>query len=168
MCTCRPSSRTFGYADRAANQQRASSMLTPNLFSDLPVEIFSWVCASTSGLMRTAAAATTCCAWASRCSVCSSSSDSTLKREMPTLSAPVISSTLLPTPENTIRPGGMPACRLRCSSPADTMSAPTPASAISCRMARFGLALTAKQIPASRPASACRSAWMRCRIALAE
>ena len=57
ICTCRPSSRTLLIAAASANQRRASSMATPNLFSDLPVEIFSCVPASTSGLMRTAARA---------------------------------------------------------------------------------------------------------------
>ena len=53
---------------------------------------------------------------ASRCSRYNSSSDSTLKRATPVASASSISSTLLPTPENTMRSAAMPAHMLISSS----------------------------------------------------
>ena len=58
----------------------------------------------------------------------SSGSDSTLKQRMPASSASAISRAVLPTPENMILSGGMPAARARCSSPSETTSAPAPSS----------------------------------------
>ena len=55
----------------------------PNLFSALPVEIFLWVLASTSGLMRSEIGAVLPSAAARADSSSSSGSDSTLKQRMP-------------------------------------------------------------------------------------
>ena len=63
----------------------------PNLFSDLPVEIFLWVFASTSGLMRIEIGARVPFETATSESASSSGSDSTLKQRMPLSSAKAIS-----------------------------------------------------------------------------
>ena len=98
----------------------------PNLFSRRPVVIFAWVAASTSGLTRSAIVASRPEAAASSASATSSGSLSTLNWKMPVSSPKRSSSRVLPTPENTMRPGGMPAASARFSSPADTTSAPAP------------------------------------------
>ena len=117
----------------------------PNLFSDLPVAIFSCVLASTSGFTRTATGASTPIAAATRDSSSSSGSDSTLNWRMPPSSAMRISGSVLPTPENTIRSPGTPAAFARAYSPPETMSMPAPRSPRSFSTAMFELALTAKQ-----------------------
>jgi hypothetical protein len=98
----------------------------PNLFSDLPVEIFLCVLASTSGFTRTEMDAVTPFDTAVSDRASSSGSDSTLKHRIPLSRASAISSRVFATPENTIRSPGTPAARARRSSPPDTMSIPAP------------------------------------------
>ena len=98
----------------------------PNLFSDLPVEIFLWVLASTSGLMRIEIGARVPLEIATSESASSSGSDSTLKQRMPLSSAKAISGLVLPTPENTMRSACTPAASARRNSPSETMSMPAP------------------------------------------
>ncbi len=76
----------------------------------------------------------------------SSLADSTLKQRMPTSNAACISSAVLPTPENTTFLGSPPAANTRANSPPETISKPAPNCAKTLSTARFGLALTAKQI----------------------
>ena len=59
----------------------------------------------------------------------SSGSDSTLTQRMPSSTASASSRAVLPTPENMILSGGMPAARARFSSPSETTSAPAPSFA---------------------------------------
>ena len=101
----------------------------PNLFSDLPVEILAWVPESTSGLTRIEMCAVLFIAVASADKTSSSGSDSMLMHRMSCASAARSSSTVLPTPENTILLGGMPAASARAISPPDTTSAPAPSLA---------------------------------------
>ena len=89
----------------------------PNLFSDLPVAILAWVPASTSGLTRTEIRAVLPVSTASRDSNSSSGSDSTLMQRMSAASAARSSASVLPTPENRILCGGMPAASARFNSP---------------------------------------------------
>ena len=96
----------------------------PNLVADLPVEIFLWVFASTSGLTRMETGAVTPLDRATCDRASSSGSLSTLKQRMPAFSASPISSRVLPTPEKTMRSPGTPAARARISSPEETMSMP--------------------------------------------
>ena len=51
---------------------------------------------------------------------------STLNCRIPASSPAAISSSVLPTPENTIFSGSMPAAKARCNSPKETISAPAP------------------------------------------
>ena len=101
----------------------------PNLFSDRPVVIFSWVPASTSGLIRSDTGARVPIRLAISLRSSSSGSDSTLKQLIPSFSPSAISRAVLPTPENTIRRPGTPAASARLSSPSDTTSMPAPLSA---------------------------------------
>ena len=101
----------------------------PNLFSDLPVAILAWVPASTSGLTRNEIRAVLPVSTASFDSNSSSGSDSTLMQRMSAASAARSSGSVLPTPENRILLGGMPAASARFSSPPDTTSAPAPSLA---------------------------------------
>ncbi len=100
----------------------------PNLFSDLPVAIFAWVFASTSGFTRTATGTLTPIDTATSDSARISGSLSRLICRTPPSSACRISSRVLPTPENTIRSPGMPAAFARAYSPPDTTSTPAPRS----------------------------------------
>ena len=101
----------------------------PNLFSDLPVAILAWVPASTSGLTRNEIRAVLPASTASFDSNSSSGSDSTLMQRMSAASAARSSGSVLPTPENRILFGGIPAASARLSSPPDTTSAPAPSFA---------------------------------------
>ena len=101
----------------------------PNLFSDLPVEIFAWVPESTSGLTRIEMRAVRPICAAIRDSASSSGSDSMLMQRMSCDTASRNSSAVLPTPENRILFAGMPAASARLSSPPDTTSAPAPSFA---------------------------------------
>ena len=101
----------------------------PNLFSDLPVAILAWVPASTSGLTRTEIRAVLPVSTASFDSNSSSGSDSTLMQRMSAASAARSSVSVLPTPENRILFGGMPAASARFNSPPETTSAPAPSFA---------------------------------------
>ena len=115
----------------------------PNFDSFLPVEMYRWVLGSTSGLTRSAIGATLPTAAATRAMASSSASLSTLNIRTPASSPAWISSSVLPTPANTVLPGvaaGQPAPgRAR---PPETTSNPLPCSAITLRMPRFELALT--------------------------
>jgi len=73
----------------------------------------------------------------------SSPSDSTLKVRTPFLSPSTISSSVFPTPENTILSAGTPAAKARSSSPPETMSAPAPRRARAEMTARFEFAFIA-------------------------
>jgi hypothetical protein len=66
---------------------------------------------------------------ASRDSNSSSGSDSTLMQRISCANAARSSASVLPTPENTILFGGMPAASARFNSPPDTTSAPAPSFA---------------------------------------
>ena len=66
---------------------------------------------------------------ASRDSSSSSGSDSTLMQRMSAASAARSSASVLPTPENRIFCGGMPAASARFNSPPETTSAPAPSFA---------------------------------------
>ncbi len=136
----------------------------PNLFSSLPVVVYSWVWGSTSGLTRRQARAVTPSSTASAAIASSSLSDSTLNRPTgprsagsaaPKLaaeprnglkrpsSAERISSSVLPTPAKTISDIGVPESQARSSSPPETTSMPAPSSRSSRQRCRLGLALTA-------------------------
>ena len=79
------------------------------MFSFRPVEIFSCVLASTSGLMRRLTRAPRPRApWRAPRGARSSPSDSTLKQWMPASSPKAISRAVLPTPEKTILSAGYP------------------------------------------------------------
>ena len=119
-----------------------SAAAMPNLLRSVPVVILAWVAASTLGLTRTATGATRFLCDASRSIASSSGSDSTLNWKMPAASAAPSSRSVLPTPENTTRPGATPARSARSSSPPETMSAPAPISARVRTTARFELALS--------------------------
>ena len=108
---------------------RARASGTPNLFSDLPVEILACDPESTSGLTRTEIRAVLPVSTASRDSNSSSGSDSTLMHKIPAASAARSSTSVLPIPENRIFSGGMPAASARFSSPPETTSAPAPSLA---------------------------------------
>jgi hypothetical protein len=95
----------------------------------LPVAIFACVLASTSGLTRSDTWAVRPFSVAMRESSSSSGSDSTLTQKMPPSTAIASSRAVLPTPENMIFSGGMPAARARLSSPSETTSAPAPSRA---------------------------------------
>src|SRR5215831_1611569 len=98
----------------------------PNLFSAFPVAILACVLGSTSGLTRIEISAVRPLAVAIEERSASSDSDSTLMQRMPCSTARLSSRAILPTPENTMRCGGMPAARARKSSPSETTSAPAP------------------------------------------
>ena len=51
---CRPTSLTWGAANTSLMQRNAksSSIVNPNLESSQPVRMYSWVSASTPGVMR--------------------------------------------------------------------------------------------------------------------
>ena len=76
-------------------------------------------------------------------SMSSSSALSTLIWPMSSASARRRSRSDLPTPENTMCAGGMPAARARRSSPSLTTSAPAPSAANKRRTARWSLAFMA-------------------------
>ena len=115
----------------------------PNLLSAVPVVILAWVPASTSGLIRKPTGATWPEADATADSICASSTDSRLNWSSPPPSASAISSAVLPTPEKTIRSGGIPAAIAWRYSPIETMSPPRPSCASVASTALLGLALTA-------------------------
>ena len=116
----------------------------PNLSSRRPVEIFSWVCASTSGLTRSAVGrAPAEFAGDAIELLAAPDSDSTLICRTPASSAARISSALLPTPEKTIRSAGTPAASAVASSPPETTSAPAPRRANVAMTAMLPFALTA-------------------------
>ena len=128
-------------ASAAISRTRARSM--PNLFSALPVVIFSWVPASTSGLILSAAGARTPRPIATRLSASSSGRDSMLNWRMPASSPAAISASVLPTPANTMRSAGTPAASATRNSPSDTTSAPAPRRASVRTSARLAFALSA-------------------------
>ena len=79
---------------------------------------------------------------ATRAMASSSASLSTLNIRTPAFSPAAISSSVLPTPAKTVRPGSPPATSTRYSSPPETTSNPLPCSAITRRIDRFEFALT--------------------------
>ena len=84
------------------------------MFSALPVAILAWVLASMSGLTRSAMSARRPLPVAIAASSASSGSDSTLTHRMPASTAAASSASVLPTPENMILSGAMPAASARC------------------------------------------------------
>ncbi len=72
----------------------------------------------------------------------SSASLSTLNINTPASSPAAISSSVLPTPANTVWPAFPPATPTRNNSPPDTTSNPLPCSAMTRRIDRFEFALT--------------------------
>src|ERR1700722_3399372 len=95
----------------------------PNLFSALPVAILAWVFGSISGLTRTEIATVRPLAAAIAASSSSSPSDSTFTQRMPSSTASASSRSVLPTPENMIFSGGMPAARAQKLAPRDHVGA---------------------------------------------
>ena len=138
----------------------------PNLFSDLPVAIFSWVLASTSGFTRIATGTVAPMLTQSADSARISGSLSMLNWRMPPSIAMRISGMVLPTPEKTIRSPGTPAALARAYSPPETTSMPAPRSPISFSTARLLFDLTAKQTRWSVQSSACRNR-PKCRVSVA-
>ena len=113
----------------------------PNLSPRRPVEILSWLPASTSGFTRSATGAGAPRARATSSRRASSADDSTLNCAMPAANARAISARVLPTPAKTSRAGAMPAASARASSPPETTSAPAPRPAKVRITARASLAL---------------------------
>ena len=105
--------------------------------------MYGCVFGSTSGFTRKLTGARSPIAAATAASRSSSGSLSTLKQWMRSRSAVRISSSVLPTPENTIRSPGTPAALARRYSPSLTTSMPAPSRAISASTARFEFAFTA-------------------------
>jgi len=99
--------------------------------------------AVTSTLTRNATRAVMPRAFAALDMASTSGSLSALNWPMPAANAASISSSVLPTPENTIRSGCIPAARARASSPPDTMSAPSPLRAASAMTPSAEFALMA-------------------------
>src|SRR4029079_18364811 len=89
------------------------SLARPNLLPRRPVEMYGCVLASTSGLTRRLIGARRPSATATDDSAINSESLSTLKQRTPAVSARRISSTVLPTPENTTRDGSAPIASTR-------------------------------------------------------
>ena len=114
----------------------------PNLLSALPVEIFSCVPASMSGLTLKAIGA--CLLRLTAILLIDSNSDtlSILNCNKEDLSASAISKSCFPTPENTILFWSIPAFNARWYSPSETTSAPPRSLAIVSKTERFELALT--------------------------
>ena len=116
-----------------------------------------WVLGRTTGLRRKQMRAIFFNFFAQALISSSSSRDSTLKELIPlpgSLSAKIISSSVLPTPEKTMLLAGIPDSRARLSSPPETMSAPEPSFARILTSSLFGFDLSAKQIRGSiRPES---------------
>ncbi len=125
------------------NSAGASAIPTPNLFCLSPVEMYGWVCGSTSGLTRNEIRARLFESRAMPSSTSSSSALSTLKHPMFASSAAFISDSVLPTPENTTCSALPPARTQRYSSPTETMSAPAPSWTSTPRMPSVEFALTA-------------------------
>ena len=99
--------------------------------------------ASTSGLtLKDTGAITPKCA-ASLLILSSSSMTSTLKQRIPIFKAAKISSSRLPTPENTIFLASPPAASTRSNSPKETISKPEPNRAKTLSRAIFEFAFTA-------------------------
>ena len=86
----------------------ARPMSTPNLFCLRPVEMYGWDFASMSGLTRRATRATLPPRRAIASIFSISRSDSALKARIPAATPAAISSSVLPTPEKTIRSAGIP------------------------------------------------------------
>ena len=74
--------------------------------------------------------------------VLSSSSDSTLKHKILLDIASLISSSVFPTPENTIFDGSPPISNTLCNSPPDTISNPEPSLANIDKILRLEFAFT--------------------------
>ncbi|MNN37537.1 hypothetical protein D3C81_1514890 [compost metagenome] len=123
----------------------------PNLLPFRPVEMYGWVLASTSGLMRSDTRARLPTRPATSFRRSSSGIDSTLKQRTSCASASSISAALLPTPENTTLRASPPAASTRLSSPPETMSNPAPSLANTCSTARLELAFMAYWTCALRP-----------------
>lgn len=98
-------------------KRRAVDASTPNLFSLSPVEIYGWVPASTSGLMRIDTGAVFPSSPAISANCLSSDSDSILKQRIPLSNASASSERVFPTPENTTFPASPPARITLSSSP---------------------------------------------------
>ena len=122
----------------------ASFKSIPNLFSFLPVVIFSWVLASTSGFTLRPIVATFPRDFAISLIFINSASDSTFIWNISLFNASTISSVVFPTPEKTIFLGSTPAIRHLLNSPSETTSAPAPSFASVLIMLKLELALTAK------------------------
>ncbi len=99
--------------------------------------------ASIFGLIRKAIGAKVFRRLASASILNNSDVDSTLKQPMWANKADLISSQVLPTPENTVFFASPPAKRTRSNSPPDTMSKPAPHCAKSAKIVRLALAFTA-------------------------
>jgi hypothetical protein len=115
----------------------------PNLFALVPVVIFAWVCASTSGLTRIAIEALTPSLPATWLILASSGSLSTWNEKMPASSASLISASVLATPAKTLCLTLAPAAITRRISPALAKSKAEPRFAKCLSTARLPLALTA-------------------------
>ena len=121
----------------------ASAMAMPNLLAFRPVEIYGWVLASTSGLMRSETGAVLPSRCATALILSNSGRLSTLKHLMPAFNANSISTSLLPTPEKMILSALPPAASTRAISPPETVSKPLPSRAKCRMMLKLLLALTA-------------------------
>ena len=131
-CTCRPS--ISSPARRAcSNTSRASSGGTPNFEPTWPVRIFSWVSASTPGVIRRSTRLTPAAAQRST----SPGSSMTTSHASASAAAASSSSDLL-FPCTTSTEGEMPAACANRSSPSVDTSAPIPSSARMRISATFG------------------------------
>ena len=121
---------------------RAQANGIPNLSSFFPVEIFSCVFASISGLTLKVIGASIFRDIAISFNTFNSASDSTLNCRIPPIRTSLISVLLFPTPEKTISSPGTPAALARKYSPRETTSIPAPRPANNFKIATLEFALT--------------------------